>query len=137
METVAGLIRSVKARSRTDGSLVPTGNRPERIIEAHGASVSIVYQRGYPVVINSEEETAFATDVVKELVGEEKVGVCPMIPGSEDFAYFLEHKPSCFLRLGNGENSAILHSAKYDFNDDSLTTGAAMWARLAEKYLSL
>ncbi|MET3662376.1 M20 aminoacylase family protein [Aquamicrobium ahrensii] len=107
------------------------------IAAAHGASVSIDYERGYPVVINSEEETAFATAVVRELVGEEKVGVCPMIPGSEDFAYFLEHKPGCFLRLGNGENSAILHSSKYDFNDDSLTTGAAMWARLAERFLSV
>ncbi|AMS45183.1 M20 aminoacylase family protein [Aminobacter aminovorans] len=106
------------------------------IAEAHGASVSIDYERGYPVVINSEQETAFATAVVQELVGEDNVGVCPMIPGSEDFAYFLERKPGCFLRLGNGENSAILHSSKYDFNDDSLTTGAAMWARLAERFLS-
>ncbi|MDR6634748.1 hippurate hydrolase [Phyllobacterium sp. 1468] len=107
------------------------------IAEAHGASVSIDYERGYPVVINAEKETAFAIDVVKELVGDTKVGVCPMIPGSEDFAYFLEHKPGCFLRLGNGENSPILHSSKYDFNDDSLTTGAAMWARLTERFLSL
>ena len=107
------------------------------IAEAHGASVSIDYERGYPVVINSENETAFAIDVLKELVGDAKVGVCPMIPGSEDFAYFLEHKPGCFLRLGNGENSPILHSSKYDFNDDSLTTGAAMWARLTERFLSL
>lgn len=107
------------------------------IAGAHGASVAIDYERGYPVVINSEEETAFATEVVKELVGEDKVGVCPMIPGSEDFSYFLEHKPGCFLRLGNGENSAILHSSKYNFNDDSLTTGAAMWARLTERFLSV
>lgn len=107
------------------------------IAGAHGASVSIDYERGYPVVVNSQEETDFATAVVRELVGEDKVGVCPMIPGSEDFAYFLEHKPGCFLRLGNGENSAILHSSKYDFNDDSLTTGAAMWARLAERFLSV
>ncbi len=107
------------------------------IAEAHGASVSIDYERGYPVVINSDKETAFAIDVLKELVGDDKVGVCPMIPGSEDFAYFLEHKPGCFLRLGNGENSPILHSSKYDFNDDSLTTGAAMWARLTERFLSL
>lgn len=106
------------------------------IAEAHGASVSIDYERGYPVVINSEQETAFATAVVQELVGEDNVGVCPMIPGSEGFAYFLERKPGCFLRLGNGENSAILHSSKYDFNDDSLTTGAAMWVRLAERFLS-
>jgi hippurate hydrolase len=107
------------------------------IAEAHGASVTIDYEHGYPVVINSEKETAFAIDVLKELVGDEKVGVCPMIPGSEDFAYFLEHKPGCFLRLGNGENSPILHSSKYDFNDDSLTTGAAMWARLTERFLSM
>lgn len=106
------------------------------IAGAHGASVSIDYERGYPVVINSEQETAFASEVARELVGEDKVGICPMIPGSEDFAYFLEHKPGCFLRLGNGVDSAILHSSKYDFNDDSLTTGAAMWARLTERFLS-
>ncbi|MGO6906072.1 M20/M25/M40 family metallo-hydrolase, partial [Rhizobium ruizarguesonis] len=57
------------------------------------------------------------------------------IPGSEDFSHFLEHKPGSFLRLGNGMNSAILHSPKYDFADASLTVGAAMWARLAERYL--
>ncbi len=106
------------------------------VAEAHGATVEIEYERGYPVVVNSERETAFATDVVNELVGEDKVSVCPMIPGSEDFSYFLEHKPGCFLRLGNGEDSAILHSAKYDFNDGNLTVGAALWARLAEHFLS-
>jgi hippurate hydrolase len=107
------------------------------IAAAHGAGVEIDYEHGYPVVTNSEAETAFATEVVKELVGDESVAICPMIPGSEDFAYFLEHKPGCFLRLGNGKNSPILHSAAYDFADDSLVPGAAMWARLAERYLDL
>lgn len=40
----------------------------------------------------------------------------------------ISKKPASFLRLGNGVNSAILHSAKYDFADDSLTVGAALWA---------
>ena len=105
------------------------------IAEAHGATVDIDWEHGYPVVVNAPEETAFATDVVTELVGAENVSECPLIPGSEDFAYFLEHKPGCFLRLGNGEGSAFLHNPKYDFNDASLTTGAALWARLAERYL--
>jgi hippurate hydrolase len=106
------------------------------IAEAHGATVDIDWEHGYPVVINTEAETAFATEVVTELVGEANVSECPLIPGSEDFAYFLEHKPGCFLRLGNGEDSAFLHNPRYDFNDDSLTTGAALWARLAERYLT-
>ena len=40
-----------------------------------------------------------------------------------------------FLRLGNGETSGLLHNPGYDFADASLTTGAALWARLAERYL--
>ncbi|MER8991807.1 M20 aminoacylase family protein [Mesorhizobium sp. M0482] len=106
------------------------------VAQAHGATIEIDYQRGYPVVVNSERETSFATDIAVELVGQDKVSVCPLIPGSEDFSYFLEHKPGCFLRLGNGEDSAILHSSKYDFNDGNLTVGAALWARLTERFLA-
>ncbi|MES0096619.1 M20 aminoacylase family protein [Mesorhizobium sp. M0019] len=106
------------------------------VAQAHGATVEIGYERGYPVVVNSERETSFATDIAVELVGQDKVSVCPLIPGSEDFSYFLEHKPGCFLRLGNGEDSAILHSSKYDFNDGNLTVGAALWARLTERFLA-
>ncbi len=106
------------------------------VAEGFGASVEIDYERGYPVVVNSEKETEFARAVAEELIGSDNVSTCHLIPGSEDFACFLEHKPGSFLRLGNGMNSAILHSAKYDFADASLTVGAAMWARLAERYLA-
>jgi len=105
------------------------------VAEGYGASAEIDYQHGYPVVVNSEAETAFARSIAEELVGPEKVSISPLIPGSEDFSYFLEHKPGSFLRLGNGVNSAILHSSRYDFADESLIAGAAMWARLVERYL--
>lgn len=108
----------------------------ESVVEGHGATADIDYERGYPVVVNSEAETSFARAVAEELIGPERVSTCHMIPGSEDFAYFLEHKPGSFLRLGNGINSPILHSSKYDFSDASLTTGAALWARLVERYLT-
>ncbi|WP_460449761.1 M20 aminoacylase family protein [Alsobacter sp. SYSU BS001988] len=103
---------------------------------AHGAAVDIEWEHGYPVVVNSEAETAFATEVARELVGADNVHLCPMLPGSEDFAYYLQHRPGSFLRLGNGERSPILHSAGYDFADGSLVTGAALWARLAERFLA-
>lgn len=106
------------------------------VVEGFGATVDFQYEHGYPVVVNSEAETDFARTVAEELIGVENVSTCHLIPGSEDFSYFLEHKPGSFLRLGNGVNSAILHSAKYDFADASLTVGAAMWARLTERYLA-
>ena len=90
---------------------------------------------GNPVVLNSPDETALATQVVEAIVGPDKVAECELIPGSEDFGYFLERKPGCLLRLGNGEASAMLHNPAYDFDDASLTAGAAMWARLVEEFL--
>ena len=102
----------------------------------YGGEVDIDYERGYPVVVNSEAETRFAAQVAEELVGPERViAPFPPVTGSEDFAYYLEKKPGCFLRLGNGEG-AMLHNPKYDFNDDILTVGAAYWTRLAERFLS-
>nr|WP_262028073.1 M20 aminoacylase family protein [Microvirga sp. Mcv34] len=108
----------------------------QSVVDGYGATTEIEYERGYPVVVNSETETAFARTVAEELIGADRVSTCHLIPGSEDFAYFLEHKPGSFLRLGNGTDSAILHSSKYDFADGSLTTGAALWARLVERYLA-
>jgi hippurate hydrolase len=105
-------------------------------VESYGGEVEIIYERGYPVVINSAPETEFARQVAIELVGEEKV-VFPFGPvtGSEDFAYYLMHKPGSFLRLGNGRESALLHNPKYDFNDQNLSYGAAYWTRLVERFL--
>ena len=105
--------------------------------EAYGATAEIDFIRGYPVLVNSEAETEFARKVAEELVGPEQV-IAPFPPmsGSEDFAYYLQHRPGCFVRLGNGAGRPMLHSAKYDFNDDNLTIGAAFWTRLVERFLS-
>lgn len=101
----------------------------------YGARAEIEYVPGYPVLVNHDQETAFAVEVAKELLGEENVvDNLPPISGSEDFAYFLQQKPGCFLRLGNGD-SAVLHNPAYNFNDESLSFGTAYWTRLVERYL--
>jgi hippurate hydrolase len=106
-------------------------------VDGYGGEVQIDYERGYPVVVNSPAETEFARQVAQELVGVNQV-IAPFGPvtGSEDFAYYLERKPGCFLRLGNGESCAMLHNAHYDFNDENLTIGAAYWSRLVERFLA-
>ena len=105
-------------------------------VQGYGGEVEIDYERGYPVVVNTEAETRFAAQVAEELVGTERViAPFPPVTGSEDFAYYLQKKPGCFLRLGNGEG-AMLHNPKYDFNDGILTVGAAYWTRLAERFLT-
>ena len=105
--------------------------------EGYGATADIDYVRGYPVLVNSEAETEFARQVAEELVGPEcAIGNFHRIAGSEDFAYFLQQRPGCFVRMGNGANQPLLHNAGYDFNDENLTVGAAYWTRLVERYLA-
>ena len=105
-------------------------------VQGYGGTVEIEYERGYPVVVNSAPETEFARGVAEELVGPERT-IAPFGPvtGSEDFAYYLQHRPGCFLRLGNGEGAPMLHNAHYDFADGTLTVGAAYWTRLVERFL--
>jgi hippurate hydrolase len=105
-------------------------------VQGYGGRVDIEYEEGYPVLVNSEAETAFAREVAEALVGSQRV-IAPFgaVTGSEDFAYYLQHRPGCFLRLGNGEHSAMLHNAAYDFNDANLTVGAAYWTALVQRFL--
>ncbi|MCU9953992.1 MULTISPECIES: M20 aminoacylase family protein [Burkholderia] len=107
------------------------------LVEGYGAEVEISYVAGSPPVVNSAAETELAAQVARELVGDARV-IDPFdrITGSEDFAYYLQRKPGCFLRVGNGEGAPMLHNASYDFNDQNLTVGAAYWTRLVERFLA-
>ena len=104
---------------------------------SYGAVAEVDYQLGHPVLVNSQKETEFARQVAEELVGRENVDEIDRITGSEDFAYMLEQRPGCLLRIGNGvgEKVPMLHTSRYDFNDANLTVGAAFWTRLAERFL--
>ncbi|WP_433705574.1 M20 aminoacylase family protein [Paraburkholderia sacchari] len=108
--------------------------------DSYGLSAVVDYVEGYPVVTNTDAETALAIAVAKELVGEDRVTeqMDPLM-GSEDFAYMLQACPGAFLRIGNGpiDGGNTLHSATYDFNDENLVVGSAFWARLVERYLPI
>jgi hippurate hydrolase len=58
--------------------------------------------------------------------------------GSEDFSFMLLERPGAYFRLGQGGAAAgcFLHNARYDFNDEVLPLGAALFARLAERTLA-
>ncbi len=104
-----------------------------------GVSAELDYQEGYPVLVNTDAETAFAARVASELIGPERVLLDkPPVMGSEDFAYLLEQRPGCYLFLGNGDGagSCMVHNPGYDFNDAAMETGAAFWSLLTERYLS-
>jgi hippurate hydrolase len=105
----------------------------------YGATADVDYRRGYPVLNNDAAQTAFCQQVVRDWLGEEGLVAHPEpITASEDFAFFLERVPGCYINIGNGvgsEGGCMVHNAGYDFNDRVLSTGASYWVKLAEAYL--
>ena len=112
------------------------------------AQVQFEFKRNYPPLINHAKETAFAADVMRTIVGTGQVDaqVEPTM-GAEDFAFFLQEKPGCYVFIGNGEGEhrdaghglgpCNLHNPSYDFNDDLLPIGATYWVRLTQAYLPM
>jgi len=109
----------------------------ERIVHgvcaAHGASAKVDYQRYYPATVNAPRETERMAAAARSLGCEVDTAMEPSM-GSDDFAFLAEERPASFMMLGNGD-SAMLHTPRYDFNDELLTVGAKYWVRLAEREL--
>ncbi|BCX68993.1 M20 aminoacylase family protein [Pseudomonas izuensis] len=113
-----------------------------RVIESqatsYGATAEIKYSADYPLLVNDPAATAFAASVARDWLGDAEVleNITPF-NGSEDFAYFLQERPGCYLILGNGdgEGGCMIHDPRYDFNDEILMRGAEYWVRLAECFL--
>jgi len=108
----------------------------ESTARAFGAEGRTIYERIYPATINHPAQARFAGDVAAQLVGEDNV-IRDLVPsmGAEDFAFMLQEKPGCYVRLGQGggPSNCFLHNSRYDFNDAVIPLGAAFFAALAER----
>jgi len=105
-----------------------------------GATAEVNYIRRYPVLNNTPEHTEFCKQLVRDWLGEDGLVTNPEpLTASEDFAFFLEKVPGCYINIGNGIGSVggcMVHNAGYDFNDRVLSTGASYWVKLAERWLA-
>ena len=103
------------------------------IASAYDVDIRLNYEKGYPATVNHAAQTAFASDVAREIAGDALVqDNTGKEMGAEDFSYMLEKCPGSYLFIGQGE-SAGLHHPAYDFNDDISAVGASFFARLVEK----
>lgn len=144
----ARMLGTVRTFSTEVLDLIETRMRQiaEHTAAAYDAEVNFHFKRNYPPLINHEKETAFAVQVMQQMVGVENVNakVEPSM-GAEDFAYFLQEKPGCYVFIGNGEGShrdaghglgpCNLHNGSYDFNDELLPIGASYWVHLSQTAL--
>jgi hippurate hydrolase len=119
----------------------------DRTAQAHGCTAEVRFTRASPPVVNHAAEARFAAEVMREIVGAERVNdALPAVLAAEDFAHMLKVKPGCYAFIGNGDGAhrlpdhgpgpCIIHNTSFDFNDEIIPVGASYFVRLTERWLS-
>jgi hippurate hydrolase len=136
---ITGTVRSFRAQTQ-DMIEVRLTQLAEQVAAGFGAKARVAYERMYPATVNTRDEADFGAEVAEELVGAERT-IRDLEPsmGAEDFAFMLEKRPGAYFRIGQGgaESGCFLHNPRYDFNDEILPLGAALFVRLAERAMPL
>ncbi len=113
------------------------------VAAAHGVTAEVEYLEQCPVTVNDARETAFASEVIAELYGPDRIRAARNpITGSEDFSLVLNEVPGAFVLIGacppgtDPDAAAYNHSPKAVFDDAVLPDGAALYAELALRRLA-
>ena len=131
---LAGTVRTMK---RETMDLIEHNMRrlATSIATGFGAEATLDFRVIFAPMVNNTDEAILLGDAAADLVGEDNVNRdAPAGMGSEDFSFMMERVPGAHINLGNGD-SAALHNHLYDFNDEIIPYGVALWAAITEKKL--
>ncbi|WP_367398914.1 amidohydrolase [Neisseria perflava] len=104
---------------------------------AEGFNLKHEIKESYPgaVTVNDDATVKKALEIATETFGAENtVFPGPAQMASEDFAFYAQKVPGCYVLLGNG-NTPMVHTPDYHFDQANLPVGAAYWVAIAEGYL--
>ncbi len=106
--------------------------------ETYGLKVdATVHDNGSPPIVNPPQPTAWARAAAVALVGEANVVPLPGANmGGEDFAFYMERMPGCFLRIGAREPGGQVipaHSPYFYAAEECIFVGAAVLAESARR----
>ena len=115
----------------------------EGVAAAHGASVEVEIEPGYPVTVNDDAFAELVLAVARDVVGEDATRVLPApIMGSEDFSYVLQQVPGAMAFVGarppdeDPATAPMNHSNLVVFDESAMAAGIATYVGVARRFLS-
>jgi amidohydrolase len=137
-----GTMRALSTRTR-EAVRAQVIRVAEGVAAAHGASVRVEIEAGYPMTVNDHAAAELVRTTAAELIGEDRVAMlAEPIMGSEDFSYVLQRVPGAMAFLGacppdlDPDTAPSNHSSKVVFDEDALAFGVATYAAVALRHLA-
>lgn len=132
---------TIRYFSKDIGKTIESSMR--RVMEStaalYGASAEMMYTYNLPPVVNDEASSALAYEAASRILGEENIVLQEKTTGGEDFAFYLDHKPGCFVFIGSGNHEKgtdfAHHNDHFDLDEDVLLHGSALYAEYAVSFL--
>jgi metal-dependent amidase/aminoacylase/carboxypeptidase family protein len=106
------------------------------IAAGFGATAEVDFRFLFAPLVNDPAQAEAMADAAAMVAGEaavERNG--PRNNASEDFSFMVEQVPGALINIGNG-GGAELHNPAYNFNDEAIPYGVALWATLVEQKLA-
>jgi amidohydrolase len=131
-----GTMRTLNQRVR-DEMEEAVARVADGVARTFGVEISVEQIRGMGVTRNTPAERDLAAAAVQEAGIPLLRDIKPAMT-SEDFSWFLDHRPGAFAWIGNGptDGGRELHNANYDFNDAILPSASGFLAAVAKKALA-
>jgi hippurate hydrolase len=106
--------------------------------KSYGASSEIEVYDSYPVLTNSVKRPISPGRWRWRCLAAKGCWIGLADERQRGFRLYAAARPGCYFLLGNGEKGekggCMVHNPGYDFNDDIITTGATLFARLVETH---
>jgi amidohydrolase len=136
--TLTGTVRAFDNAIR-DQIKARLGVITQATCDAFGAGCEFEYKYGYPPVVNHKAEAERFFKVGAEIFGAENTETSPLIMAGEDFSYYLQNVPGCFMFVGAGnteqEITAPHHHPRFDIDEEAMRNAALLLIGMTLDYL--
>lgn len=100
---------------------------------------TLEFTHGYPVLINTEAETALVASLAAQTFSEDASITKDIALGADDFAYFLEQRPGSYFFVGSHNDDPATqyphHHPRFDFDERALLQMGEMFLAIVGYYL--
>lgn len=114
----------------------------EAIVSPYGAEWDLDYVRGSPPAENDPKATATVAEAARAVLGPDAVTEAEQSLGGEDFSWYLERIPGCYIRLGargigDHQPPRDLHADTFDVDEECIEIGVTLLTQVALDTVSM